>query len=241
MIKFFQKIRQNLLSEGKTKTYVKYAIGEIVLVIIGILIALQINNWNEDRKLQNEVLDIYGQIILEMDNDIAELEDNLQMFESLEPMFNEVLSDNRTVDMLDEGLSRLITVSPRTSLNTSGVNRLKSISANDSLSLRVIEIYDQAETVNIIPIENRISQEQASLANKYRDNYSWYPEWISKRITKDNSSPELQYFFVNSQEYRHYVISSYQQIYNNYLPSLRTGIPGLKEIRNELQLKIEKK
>ena len=50
MIKFFRKIRQNLLSEGKTGTYLKYAIGEIVLVVIGILIALQINNWNESRK-----------------------------------------------------------------------------------------------------------------------------------------------------------------------------------------------
>ena len=50
MIKFFRKIRQNLLSEGKTGKYLKYALGEIILVVIGILIALQINNWNELRK-----------------------------------------------------------------------------------------------------------------------------------------------------------------------------------------------
>ena len=50
MIKFFRKIRQNLLSEGKTGKYFKYAIGEIILVVIGILIALQINNWNEQTK-----------------------------------------------------------------------------------------------------------------------------------------------------------------------------------------------
>lgn len=50
MIKFFRKIRQNLLSEGKTGKYFKYAIGEIVLVVIGILIALSINTWNETRK-----------------------------------------------------------------------------------------------------------------------------------------------------------------------------------------------
>jgi hypothetical protein len=50
MIKFFRQIRQNLLSEGKTGKYLKYAIGEIILVVIGILIALQINNWNEEKK-----------------------------------------------------------------------------------------------------------------------------------------------------------------------------------------------
>jgi uncharacterized protein involved in outer membrane biogenesis len=53
MIKFFRKIRQNLLSEGKTAKYLKYAVGEIILVVIGILIALQINNWNEQRKQNN--------------------------------------------------------------------------------------------------------------------------------------------------------------------------------------------
>jgi len=50
MIKFFRKIRYNLMGKGKTGKYLKYAIGEIVLVVIGILIALSINNWNENRK-----------------------------------------------------------------------------------------------------------------------------------------------------------------------------------------------
>ena len=50
MIKFFRQIRQQLLMENKTSKYFKYAIGEIILVVIGILIALQINNWNENKK-----------------------------------------------------------------------------------------------------------------------------------------------------------------------------------------------
>lgn len=50
MFKFFRKIRFNLMNENKTGKYLKYAFGEIILVVIGILIALQINNWNENRK-----------------------------------------------------------------------------------------------------------------------------------------------------------------------------------------------
>ena len=50
MIKFFRRIRQQLLTENKFSKYLLYAIGEIVLVVIGILIALQINNWNEIQK-----------------------------------------------------------------------------------------------------------------------------------------------------------------------------------------------
>ncbi|GAA4280357.1 DUF6090 family protein [Gaetbulibacter aestuarii] len=49
MIKLFKNIRQKLLKEGKTISYLKYALGEIILVVIGILIALQVNNWNENR------------------------------------------------------------------------------------------------------------------------------------------------------------------------------------------------
>ncbi|MBQ22430.1 MAG: hypothetical protein CMD32_03375 [Flavobacteriales bacterium] len=49
MIKFFRKIRQNLLTKNKNSEYLKYAVGEIILVVIGILIALSINNWNEER------------------------------------------------------------------------------------------------------------------------------------------------------------------------------------------------
>jgi len=50
MIKFFRKIRYNLMEQNKTGKYLKYAIGEIILVVIGILIAISINNWNEEKK-----------------------------------------------------------------------------------------------------------------------------------------------------------------------------------------------
>ena len=53
MIKFFRKIRKNLLSENKFSKYLLYAIGEIALVMIGILLALSVSNWNSQRQ-ENE-------------------------------------------------------------------------------------------------------------------------------------------------------------------------------------------
>ena len=63
MIKFFRKIRQNLLTENKFSKYLLYAIGEIVLVVIGILIALNLNNRNEQRKAQVKVELIFEDVM----------------------------------------------------------------------------------------------------------------------------------------------------------------------------------
>ena len=72
MIKFFRKIRQNLLRENRISKYLLYAIGEIILVVIGILIALQINNWNEDRKLQKLEKSYYESIFSDLKLDSLE-------------------------------------------------------------------------------------------------------------------------------------------------------------------------
>ena len=69
MIKFFRKIRQKLLSENKFNKYIFYAIGEIILVVIGILIALQINNNNEAAKKKEKEKIILKEILTSLNND----------------------------------------------------------------------------------------------------------------------------------------------------------------------------
>ncbi|MER3318954.1 MAG: DUF6090 family protein [Allomuricauda sp.] len=71
MLKFFRNIRHNLLSEGKTGKYLKYAFGEIVLVVLGILIALQINNWNTERKNEEVKKSYYIQVLQDLEKDEA--------------------------------------------------------------------------------------------------------------------------------------------------------------------------
>jgi hypothetical protein len=79
MIKFFRKIRYNLLSEKRTGKYLKYALGEIVLVMIGILLALQVNNWNELKKQSNNEL----QLLNKLKNDISKDINRLKWLDSL--------------------------------------------------------------------------------------------------------------------------------------------------------------
>jgi len=79
MIKFFRKIRQKLLSENRLSKYFIYAIGEIILVVVGILIALSINNWNEDRKQDIEKTKLIQNLISDFKITKTRLEESLSL------------------------------------------------------------------------------------------------------------------------------------------------------------------
>lgn len=82
MIKFFRRIRYDLMEKNKTGKYLKYAIGEIVLVMIGILLALQVNNWNEYRKNKIMETDYLIRIFQDLDHDLAEFERTIDVAQS---------------------------------------------------------------------------------------------------------------------------------------------------------------
>lgn len=73
MIKFFRRIRFNLMSENKTGKYLKYAIGEIILVVIGILIALQINTWNQEKQNRKQESQILTQLLNEYNSNLEQI------------------------------------------------------------------------------------------------------------------------------------------------------------------------
>ena len=75
MIKFFRSIRKDLMEKNKTGKYLKYAIGEIVLVVIGILIALSINNWNIEKNNRIEEVKILKNLRSDFEASIKELDE----------------------------------------------------------------------------------------------------------------------------------------------------------------------
>ncbi|MBM1104513.1 hypothetical protein JQC67_00040 [Aurantibacter crassamenti] len=92
MIKFFRSIRQQLLSENKFSKYLLYAIGEIILVVIGILIALSINNWNEGRKLENDRLKLMRDLKKELLINKASLDNHLLGLQINNSQLNKVIN-----------------------------------------------------------------------------------------------------------------------------------------------------
>ena len=99
MIKFFRNIRQKLIKEGKTANYLKYAIGEIVLVVIGILIALQVNNWNENRKYSEEKIEFLTGIRNELELDSKKADTLIKIYKQRLSYFNMVDSTYHLHDL----------------------------------------------------------------------------------------------------------------------------------------------
>ena len=79
MIKFFRQIRKSLIEKNQMGKYFKYAIGEILLVVIGILIALQINNWNENRKERAQEKELLEQLQSEFQSNLEQLDQKITM------------------------------------------------------------------------------------------------------------------------------------------------------------------
>ena len=83
MIKFFRKIRKKLLQQNKVGSYLKYAIGEILLVVIGILIALQINNANEAYKAKQSERVVLNNLVKDLRADSLAFNDNLDILSKI--------------------------------------------------------------------------------------------------------------------------------------------------------------
>lgn len=79
MISLFRKIRQKLLAQSRITRYLTYAIGEIFLVSIGILIALQANNWNEQRKSKIQELELLKSLKIELERDLSDIDLNVSI------------------------------------------------------------------------------------------------------------------------------------------------------------------
>ncbi|WP_157473066.1 DUF6090 family protein [Eudoraea adriatica] len=107
MLNFFRRFRKKLADDGKPLKYLKYAIGEVLLVVIGILIALQINNWNYKRLERKEEIQILNSVKNDIENTIAEFDHlnqiRAQMLSSTKSIFkltNSMDFENRELDSL---------------------------------------------------------------------------------------------------------------------------------------------
>jgi hypothetical protein len=107
MFRIFRKIREEIVLGNKTRRYASYAVGELVLVVLGILIALQINNWNEERLEQQQIADYAHALIKDLERDLAmikvikgEIDVLIQKIDTLATYIdNRSIEDVRNIDL----------------------------------------------------------------------------------------------------------------------------------------------
>ena len=149
MPKFFRKIRRNLPSNGKIGKYLKYAIGEIILVVLGILIALQINNWNETNKLHKRELTLLKELKTNLTINIENLENDIQIQTNSVRSFHFILElpENNLPynDSIPNYLSD-IDFAPDVVLVSSAFQTLKSsgleLIQSDSLRIEIVNLFE---------------------------------------------------------------------------------------------------
>jgi hypothetical protein len=105
MIPFFRKTRKKLADDNKPMKYARYAIGEIVLVVVGILIALSINNWNEERKTNGIVQNYYSQLLKDLEKDSAYIQRQIIRVDHNIKLYDDHIEVLKQEDLDTTGLS----------------------------------------------------------------------------------------------------------------------------------------
>jgi hypothetical protein len=210
MIKFFRKIRQQLLTENKFSKYFLYAVGEIVLVVIGILIALSLNNWNQNQNEQNKIKEYAVSLIQDLEGDIImtgqiqrQNEDIVSRIDSLNKyIHNRKIENFSNLDLLYFTLNKphrpyTWKRTTFTELKNSGTLGLIK---NDSLA-KMISEYD-AFTYHLDDdfINDRIQFEKATDLSTKVINYN-YPNLMEFRIKLLPTDNVRDYNFFESKEY----------------------------------------
>ena len=183
MIPFFRKIRKKMADDNKPIKYARYAIGEIVLVVIGILIALQINTWNEERKTRIIETKTLKEIRANLELDLVEINSDIAIMDSISRAGDIVIEYLKTHDEPSDVFNYAVEVTrinPHFDPNQGGYSLLNSkgidIISNDSL--------------------------RGSISKLYESNYPYYAKYENERVFKINNiilPKYTQYFsFVSS-------------------------------------------
>ncbi|MEL7121232.1 MAG: hypothetical protein AAFO07_17415 [Bacteroidota bacterium] len=223
MIKFFRRIRQKLLQQGKVRTYLAYAVGEIFLVVVGILLALQINNWNEDRQTFKKTQDLLIRAQKELALNINNANATLLRYKADYPYVYQVINKEVSSEdyRKDPAIAYAIYGAIPTDIDDQAFNNLIEFEGEfsaeqDSLLSKMIKLYKVdkrlVDLLNDQVVENFFEYEK-----KLKNTQSWYGDYMLYNGLTD----EMIDYFLNDPFYYNDVVSF---IRINYEEHLRASI-----------------
>ncbi|MFK2819036.1 DUF6090 family protein [Flavobacteriaceae sp. LMIT009] len=216
MIKFFRKIRYNLMSENKTGKYFKYAIGEIVLVVIGILIALSINNWNESKKANINFKKSLESVFNDLEFDLIRAKDVIVKLDNRRIIADSIINGMYSTPDYRENLSSLniLFSYPEFYVTDTGFNTLMQSSEYipDNYEQLINDLNRQYINTKEELAGYRHTSAEFLLATRlfYNRNFTWFSQTDSVSIEK-----KLHYF-VNNPMYKNDVYGYRLHVLGDY-------------------------
>ena len=207
---------------SKEKNFIFSALKEIVFLVIGILIAVSINNWNQARADENKLQKILNTVSEDLKNDIKEVDEVLLYYKNTEEYFHKILNDSITKKDFEEEprIAFLILGFPEISFDFRGINLLKKFNtanqiSNDSLVNGIINFY----TERMLEVE--VDDEMR--ANDFKENYAHWKstyDWWADYLYKKEMSGFINYALTDK-DYKNRVASAYFLTYKVFLPEIR--------------------
>ena len=181
-----------MLTENKFSKYLLYAIGEIILVVIGILIALQINNWNENRKVQKQESEIYSELKSDLIQTRYDIQETISKHKDVLKLNQQLVYDIHNKKPYSDTIYISFTASGaefKVIPKTSGFENLKNIGlnilSNDSLRISITNLYQ----LNLKRLEDNFGTENTS----FNIQEQLFP-YQNKYLFADYSEPKKQGF-----------------------------------------------
>jgi len=214
MIRFFRTIRQSLLAQGRITRYLTYAVGEILLVVIGILIAVNINDWNADRKQQREIQQLLTVFEKDLTANIKDCTWLLEWVASRDSICELIVQGKATWEMYEAKTVRPVF----TNYNVASINQenLERLLAKEELMGAGSE-----PLLQLLKTYKDLIEREAITAERFRayvydqnkflmDNATWYTAY------RDSSSEEALDYFLNDPIYRNKTYFYQTMMTHNY-------------------------
>lgn len=203
------------------KKYLLYAVGEVLLVVVGILIALQINNWNEQRTQKNQLESILKNVASDLRQDTLTVNAVIQFYEAIDSASIKIMKGELTQDNFKECplCPSIVTFYNPVIINQKGYDLLKNYSSdnfneNDTLVANIVQGHSQFITL-FDGNNQRLEQTVTKNIGDFQK-YSWYVDLMSGKVTK-----EFIDYVVSSEDYKKRVATQNAYAIRNQLAHVK--------------------
>ncbi len=230
-------MRLENLKKKAVLNYLLYALGEIVLVVIGILIAIGIDDANEEKRQATRLNNVFITVQQDIEDDLREIDQVLNFYEEREDTYRQMAQGQMTKADFEtcDNCEYLISAHESFSREKRGYDLLKTFNSEfqeDTLVNTAVQLLNSYYD-NLDEVDKLITESLTEDLKAWRNQYDWFSEFIM-----GNGSEAFTSFVVESKEFRNQITWRYLLIYKNFVPVLQRYKGSLQQLNKQLDKRI---